>query len=119
MALPPITTTKADRDRLVSTALTALRSGRVGPAATMLLSEVGRARIVDANSLPEQVVAVQSEVEVHGNITNTSRRLRLEYPEEAARDDNSVSVLSLLGASLIGLSVGDSIPSRARAERKC
>jgi regulator of nucleoside diphosphate kinase len=75
----------------------------------MLLSEVRRARIVAEDSLPAQVVAVQSEVEVRDNITNTSRRLRLVCPEDADLDKNAVSVLTPFGASLVGLSVGASM----------
>jgi regulator of nucleoside diphosphate kinase len=75
----------------------------------MLLSEVGRATIVAQDSLPPQVVAVHSEVEIHDNVTNTNRRLRLVYPENAALDSGMVSVLTPLGAALIGLSVGDQI----------
>jgi regulator of nucleoside diphosphate kinase len=75
----------------------------------MLLGEVARATIVAEEALPAEVVVVPSEVEIHDNMTNTRRLLRLVYPEETALDSNSVSVLTPLGASLIGLSVGDSI----------
>jgi regulator of nucleoside diphosphate kinase len=109
MKLPPITIAKAERDRLVSIATAALGSERPNVAASMLLSEVSRATIVAQGSLPPQVVAVHSEVDIHDKITNTKRRLRLVYPEEATADSNAVSVLTPLGAALIGLSVGDSI----------
>jgi regulator of nucleoside diphosphate kinase len=75
----------------------------------MLLSEIGRATIVVQDSLPPQVVAVHSEVEIRDNVTNTKRRLRLVYPEDATLDSNMVSVLTPLGAALVGLSVGDTI----------
>ncbi len=52
---------------------------------------------------------MNSEVEIHDNITNTNRQLRLVYPEDATTDPNMVSVLTRLGAALVGLSVGDSI----------
>lgn len=109
MKLPPIMIAKDDRDRLMSIATAALESERATPVAAMLLSEVGRATIVAQDSLPSQVVAVHAEVEIHDNITNTNRRLRLVYPEDATLDPNMVSVLTPLGAALVGLSVGDSI----------
>jgi regulator of nucleoside diphosphate kinase len=96
--------------------------GRQGTtlAASTLLSEVCRARIVQG-SLPAHVVAVNSEVEIRDNVTNTDRRLRLVYPEDAEIDSSSVSVLSLLGAMLIGVSVGDSVewctPARSGARQ--
>jgi regulator of nucleoside diphosphate kinase len=109
MKLPPITIAKSDRDRLISIATVALGSERASPAASMLLSEIGRATIVVQDSLPPQVVAVHSEVEIRDNVTNTKRRLRLVYPEDATLDSNMVSVLTPLGAALVGLSVGDTI----------
>jgi hypothetical protein len=51
MTLPPITTAKADRDRLVSIATAALGSGRATLAALTLLSEFCRAKNVVQNSL--------------------------------------------------------------------
>ena len=42
----------------------------------------------------------------YDNITNTNRRLQLVYPGEDDADPTAVSVLSPLGAALIGLSVG-------------
>lgn len=109
LPLPPITLAKDDRDRLVSIATAALGRERATLAAATLLSEVGRAKIVVQGTLPPQVVAVNSEAEIHDNITNTDIRLRLVYPEDAALDSSNVSVLTRLDAVLVGLSVGDSI----------
>ena len=97
MALSPITIAKDDRDRLLSIAKAALGSGRDNLAASTLLSEVGRARIVVQGPLPPEVVAVNAEVEIHDNITNKATRLRLVYPEDAALDSNKVSVLTRFG----------------------
>jgi regulator of nucleoside diphosphate kinase len=120
MTLPPITIAKADRDRLVSIAATALRSERDTLAASTLLSQVGRAQVVVPGALPPQVVTVNSDVEIHDNITNTSRWVRLVYPEDATTDPNMVSVLSRFGAALVGLSVGDSIDwCTATGDRSC
>ena len=109
MALPPITIAKDDRDRLVSIAKAALGSEGDNLAASTLLSEVGRAKIVVQGALPSEVVAMNVEVEIRDNITKTNKRLRLVYPEDVALNSNKVYVLTRLGAMLIGLSVGDSI----------
>ena len=109
MTLPPLTRAKHDRDRLASIATAALGSERAPLAASMLLSEVARAKAVAQESLPPQVVAVNSDVEIHDNIANANRRLRLVYPEDATTDPNVVSVLTRLGAALVGLSAGDTI----------
>jgi regulator of nucleoside diphosphate kinase len=117
MPLPQIAIARADRDRLMSIATVALGSRGPTLAASTLLSELCRARIVQG-TLPPHVVAVNSEVEIRDNVTNTDKRLRLVYPEDAETDSNSISVLTLLGAMLIGLSVGDTIewctPARDR-----
>lgn len=109
MMLPSLAISDADRERLISVARAALRSDRPPSAASMLLSEIGRARIVAKESLPKEVVAVHSTVEIQDNINNSFKRLRLVYPEDVAGDPMEVSVLTPLGAALIGLSEGDSI----------
>ena len=49
------------------------------------------------------------EIEIHDNIRQTKRRLKLVYPGEDAVTPDEVSVLTPLGVALIGLSAGDSI----------
>lgn len=107
MAIPAVKLTKADRDRLASVAVTAL--GHEGPssAASMLLREVSRATIVDSESPLPNVVAPHRDIEIHDNVANTKRWLQLVYPGEIEINRDAISVLSPLGAALIGLSVGD------------
>lgn len=109
MKLPPILIRETDRERLFSTAIAALSNERPVPAASMLLSEIGRAKIVAGDSLPRGVVAMYSRVEIRDNVVNRRRWVRLVYPEEAANDCEFVSILTPLGAALVGLSEGDSI----------
>lgn len=109
MALPTPMISESDRARLDSVATAALRSDRPTPAASMLLSEIGRAVIVVGTALPKGVVAVNSDVVVHDNVNSTLKRLRLVCPEEMTDDPIEVSVLTPLGAAIIGLSEGDSI----------
>jgi regulator of nucleoside diphosphate kinase len=108
MTVPALKVTKGDRDRLASAAIAALRHERRSSAsASMLLSEVARAVVIESDTPPPHVVAPHRDVEIHDNITNTNRRLQLVYPGEDDSDPAAVSVLSPLGAALIGLSVGD------------
>lgn len=109
MAFPSITISKPDRERLISAATTALRSERPMPAASMLLREIGRATLVEREALPKGVVTLHSEVEIHDNVNNMVRRLRLVPPGDLTDDPNAVSILTPLGAALIGLSKGDTI----------
>jgi regulator of nucleoside diphosphate kinase len=106
--LPEIMISKTDRDCLASTAIAALRSERAPAAATLLLSELGRATILSEGA-PEGVVAVHSQVETRDNVTNARSKVILVYPGEERDDPHKLSVLTPLGAALIGLSEGDSI----------
>jgi regulator of nucleoside diphosphate kinase len=107
-ALPEVTITSTDRRRLVAIATAALVSERDGVAASMLLSEIARATVVPQDCLPSNVVDMGCEVEVRDNIDATTRQLRIVYPGE---DDgrHAVSVLTPIGAALIGLPEGASI----------
>lgn len=107
MKRPAITISEEDRERLISVATAKMSSARPVRGASMLLSEIGRATVVE--SLPKGVVTVHSDVELRDNVHKTVKRVHLVYPDEAAADANSVSVLTPLGAALIGLSEGDSI----------
>jgi regulator of nucleoside diphosphate kinase len=108
MTLPPITMPETDRERLMSIAIAALGHERPDVAASMLLSEVARAAVVAREALSSDVVVMRSIVEIRDNMSKRDRVLRLVYPEEAVVDSD-VSVLTPLGAALVGLSRGDSI----------
>jgi regulator of nucleoside diphosphate kinase len=107
MTLPAVKITKADRDRLASAAMAALNHERPSPGASMLLSEVVRATVIESDAPPPHVVAPHRDIDIHDNIANRKRRIRLVYPGENDADPDAISLLSPLGAALIGLSVGD------------
>lgn len=116
--LPKVTMTSTDHQRLVPLAVAALAGERDGRAASMLLGEIGRATIVPPDSLPPNVVKLNSDIEVRDNIRNTIDRLWIVYPGEEDAGGNSLSVLTPTGAALLGLSEGASIdwctPARDR-----
>jgi len=107
--LPPVIISETDRERLVSVATAALADRRMSPAASNLLREVYRAAIVPDDQLPNNVVAVHSHVDVRDNLTGTSSQIVLVFPDEQYAQKNAVSVLTPLGAALVGLSEGASI----------
>ncbi|MET4799752.1 GreA/GreB family elongation factor [Bradyrhizobium sp. LB11.1] len=109
VALPPVMLSEADRDRLYAIAISALTNSRMASAASNVLREISRAKIVPDDQLPENVVAVNSHVDVRDNVTGTTRRVVLVMPDETPLQPNAVSVLSPLGAALIGLSEGHSV----------
>lgn len=107
--LPPVIISEADREKLCAVATSALSLGRMAPAASNLLREIYRATIVPNDHLPANVVGINSYVDVRDNVAGTSRRIVLVLPDGVSRQPNAVSVLSPLGAALMGLSEGSSI----------
>jgi regulator of nucleoside diphosphate kinase len=117
-ALPEVTITSTDRRRLVAVATAALPSRHDGVAASMLLSEIARASVVAPESLPATVVGIGCEIDVRDNIMGTTEHLRIVFPGEEDGGAHAISVLTPLGATLIGLREGASIdwctPTRDR-----
>jgi len=107
--LPPVIISEADREKLCAVATSALSLGRMAPAASNLLREIYRATIVPNDHLPANIVGINSYVDVRDNVAGTSRRIVLVLPDGVSRQPNAVSVLSPLGAALMGLSEGSSI----------
>jgi len=109
MSLPSISLTASDHARLKKLAL--LSAQRGDKYAPFLLTEINRAQVVsddarDAKSL----VTVGSLVAFWTNRGIRRRTARLVWPENITSDPSDVSVLSNLGAALIGLQVGDRMP---------
>lgn len=88
--------------------------------AQLLLDEVTRAHTLPADAMPPRVVAMHSYVEYRDERTGTVRRVQLVYPHQAKIAEGRISVLSLVGAALIGLTEGDAITcwTRDRGERR-
>jgi len=102
---PDIFVTQEDHEELIDLALKAL--GRA-PGASLLLEEMERAKVVPANDLPEGVLALNGDVafEYDGR---RYRDFRLVHPACADFAEGRISVLTPVGAALIGLSEGQTI----------
>lgn len=103
--LPPIAMTAQDRDRLRRLAEAALDKF---PAAEFLAQEVERADEL-AQAAPSGLVTMGAQVEFRDGATGETRRATLVYPHEADLAAGRISVLTPVGAALIGLSAGQSI----------
>lgn len=88
-------------------------------AADMLLREIERAEVRPDADMPDHVVRMRSTVRFEDDAHGAARSVLLVYPKEADIAAGKISVLSLVGAGLIGLSVGQSIqwPDRDGHER--
>jgi regulator of nucleoside diphosphate kinase len=113
--MPPIVVSDADYERLVN--LAAAVEERAPDVASVLQAEMERARVVPAVSFPADVVQMGSTVEFRSK-TGQQRRVTLVYPGEADLAQGRISILTPIGAALIGLSPGQSIAWTARDGRR-
>lgn len=112
---PEIIISDVDYKRLASLA-TAAQAG-LPEVADVLQSELERARVVATNRVPADVVQMGSAVEFRVD-TGQQRRVTLVFPEEENISEGRVSVLTPIGAALIGLSSNQSIPWTTRDGRQ-
>jgi regulator of nucleoside diphosphate kinase len=105
--LPPITLRGIDFDRLEL--LVAAAADKFPETTEFLEREMARAHIVPNDAAPSGVVAMDSRVEFRDNGSGQIRTVTLVYPEQADFAAGRISVLSPVGAALLGLSAGQSI----------
>jgi regulator of nucleoside diphosphate kinase len=111
---PAIVVSEVDYKRLTNLALAA--RDRFPDVADELHAEMARASIADAAAMPSNVVMMGSVVEFRSG-AGVQRRVELVFPVEADIAKGKVSVLTPIGAALIGLSAGQSIRWTARDGR--
>lgn len=100
---PLVRMTAADYDRLaILSAATHTLGGEI------LLGELHRAVVVPAEDADQPFVRLHSRVEYLDLPSGRTRTLEIVPPDEADIDRGRVSVLSPVGAALIGLTAGDS-----------
>jgi regulator of nucleoside diphosphate kinase len=105
--LPAITITKRDFDRLSQ--LTQATANTSLTAARFLAREMNRARVCADHEAPSEVVSMGAEVQFRDDVGGELRWATLVYPSEADLTAGKISILTPIGAALIGLSVGQSI----------
>ena len=106
-ALPRIIVSKIEELRLSKLATAAELTGRAASAAKALLAEMDRALLVEDSEVPADVVRLYSDVEFE--LDGRRRRARLVYPHEADISLGNISILTPIGAALIGLAPSQTI----------
>lgn len=116
-ARPPIQIRATDADKVAALALNA--EDRLPEVAEQLMKEIERAKIVPDHKLPADVVAMGSRVTFMDSATGVERTVQLVYPGNADIAEGRISILTPIGAGLLGLREGQSIswPDRAGHER--
>lgn len=74
--------------------------------ADRLLDEIGRARVVQPEKMPADVVTIGSSVTYRDETTGQERTVTLVYPEHADIARERISIMTPIGVSLLGLSEG-------------
>ena len=106
-AQPSIYLTEADYDVIASLAMQ--MEARAPELASMILSEIDRAKLRSPERMPADVVRLGSEVTFLDDSNGTTRKVRLVLPGHADIEAACISVMTPVGAGLIGMTVGGEI----------
>ena len=106
-SLPPVFLADSEADILADLAL-AVR-GRSPLAADFLLREIDRASTTSPAELPRDVVTMMSCVDFVDEGSGELHSVQLVYPKDADTDRHCISVLTPIGAALIGMRRGEAI----------
>lgn len=93
--------------------------------ARLLMDEIDRAAIHTADAIPGHIVTMNSHVDFVDETSGVRRSVQLVYPNRADIDAGRISVMTPMGAGLIGMAEGASIdwpdrdgqPHRLRIEQ--
>jgi regulator of nucleoside diphosphate kinase len=90
-----------------------IRSMRAASAANrehleMLEEELDRAELVASDSIPRDVITMNSEVRLEDLDSGSTQRYTLVFPHQFRAED-SISVLAPIGTAMLGYRVGDVI----------
>lgn len=109
-SLPPITIALSDFvaiDRMLDTQ--SINEAPQQKIAKYLERELERAAVVPSKDLPKHVVSMYSKVTYADSKSGGSHSVQLVYPHEADIRVNKVSLMTPIGAALIGMATGNSI----------
>lgn len=114
---PLIHLTASECDALSNLALSA--EHKHPRSSAMLLAELDRAELCEPGELPAQTVVMNSRIDFVDEATGMRRTVQLVYPGDADIAVGRVSVLTPIGAGLIGMTAGYSIrwPDREGHDR--
>jgi regulator of nucleoside diphosphate kinase len=114
LAKPRITLTQTDHKRL--TLLAEENADRMASVTDALFVELDRARVVPDRKIAENTVRMGSGVRFSSDLEE-ARQISLVFPGQADIDKGRISILTPIGAALIGLSAGQSMDWTTRDGR--
>jgi regulator of nucleoside diphosphate kinase len=104
---PPVHLLASESDLVASLALRS--EARQPTVAAMLLEEIERAELHDAETLPPGHVRLNSQVTFVDERNGQLRKVQLVLPAEADIAKGRISILTPMGAALYGLAAGHTI----------
>jgi regulator of nucleoside diphosphate kinase len=105
----PITITDRDKRHLEKMILEIRSTGKKEESLDALTAELNRAEIVSSAVISPMVVTMGSLVSIVDLDTSERTQHRLIFPGQGKGDDNEISVLSPIGASILGYRSGDKV----------
>ena len=114
---PPIQMLESEAERLTDLAISV--QDRLPEVSALLIQEIGRAKMHAADRIPADVVTMHSTVRFTHSASGKDYSYKLVYPKDADIAAGRISILTPVGAGLIGLREGQSIlwPDRDGNER--
>lgn len=106
-AFPAITLTASDHSRLSNLVTTV--ADTAPDVYSYLTEELDRATVVAPDQMAASIVTMNAKVTFRDETTGQTRCVTLVYPQEADLADGKVSILTPVGAALIGVAEGQSI----------
>lgn len=115
---PPVHLIDVEAESLTNLALSIADSAP--QVSDLLLTEIERAQTHSADRIPADVVTMNAFVEFIDEASGADRTVQIVYPAQADISEGRISILTPVGAGLIGLREGQSIiwPDRDGRERK-
>jgi len=98
---PAVFISTADLDRLIDLLPEVIEP--TAPGAALLAEEIARAQICADDDMPARVVRLGSTVRYRDLISGRHRQVQLVMPADADMDRGRISILSPIGAALIGM----------------
>lgn len=109
---PPVLLDATQVERLYG--LAESLSVREPDVAERLLNEINRAAVVSPGDLPPKVVSIGSSVTYHDETSQSEKTVTVVFPHDADIASQRISVLTPIGAALIGLAEGSAINWQTR-----
>jgi regulator of nucleoside diphosphate kinase len=106
--MPPLCLSRKDFNQLKQLLATYART-RPCRAADILKRELVRAEVVEGADIAPTIVTMHSQVRIREENSGRERVVTLVYPAERGSTGDALSIMTSLGAALIGLSEGQSI----------